>query len=154
MARELTPGRYGFEDVAPGDHFRTDAVRITSAMIDDFAGLTGDRFEIHMEDDAARALGFPARVAHGLLVLSLIDGLKNQAPVQFAAVASLGWNWSFRAPVLIGHEISAAITVEERRATSRPGRGILKLAFAVRETGGALLQEGSNLLMVRRSGRD
>ena len=98
--RALPPGRYGFDDANPGDRIETDALSVTPALIDAFADLTGDRFEIHLSDAAAQRHGFPARVAHGLLVLSLIDGLKNQCPAQFNAVASLGWEWSFRAPVL------------------------------------------------------
>ncbi|WP_363262176.1 MaoC/PaaZ C-terminal domain-containing protein [Mesorhizobium sp.] len=48
-------------------------------------GKTRDRFEIHMSDEAALRHGFPASVAHGLLVLSLVDGLKNNAVARFRA---------------------------------------------------------------------
>lgn len=123
---------------------------MTAGAIDRFADLSGDRFEIHMDDAAARARGFDGRVAHGLLVLSMIDGLKNQADVQMRAVASLGWDWSFRAPVLIGHRIRAAIAVKAARATSNPARGILTLGFEVRTQTGDLVQSGTNQLMVSR----
>lgn len=129
---------------------KTDRHRITAADIDAFAALSGDRFEIHLDDDAARKHGFPGRVAHGLLVLSLIDGLKNQAPTQFRAIASLAWDWSFRRPVFVGDEIGAALTVAEKRAVRKPDRGVLTLAFEVKNQRGEVVQAGTNLLLVYR----
>lgn len=146
----LPPGSHGFDDVAQGDHIETAALTVTPQMIDAFADLTGDRFEIHMTDAAAHSHGFPARVAHGLLVLSLVDGLKNQTEAQFRAVASLGWEWSFRHPVLSGDTIRAVLTVVEKRATKRPDRGILQLQVHVTNQSGVMVQTGHNLLMVYR----
>lgn len=146
----LPPGRHGFDAAAPGDRIETGKVTVTAAMIDAFAALSGDRFAIHMDDAAARARGFPARVAHGLLVLSLIDGLKNAAPAQFDAIASLGWDWTFRAPVLVGDRLGATFIVQERRATSNPGRGVLTLDVTVRNQREEVVQAGINRLMVVR----
>jgi 3-hydroxybutyryl-CoA dehydratase len=150
VTRYLEPGRYGFDGVAQEDRIRTDRHTLSAEDIDDFAELSGDRFEIHMNDDAARSHGFPCRVAHGLLVLSLVDGLKNQAPAQFRAIASLGWNWSFRRPVFVGDEIGVTITVQSKRTVSKPDRGIIGLAFDVTNQNGETVQEGTNLLLVYR----
>ncbi len=57
---------------------------VTAEMIDEFADITGDRFEIHMSGKAARRHGPDARVAHGPLVLSLIDGLRTGRLRSFA----------------------------------------------------------------------
>ena len=123
---------------------------MTAADIDGFAELSGDRFEIHMDDDAARSRGFPSRVAHGLLVLSIVDGLKNRAAAQFRPVASLGWNWSFREPVFVGDEVGATMAVETRREVSKSDRGIISLAIDVTNQNGTTVQSGSNLLLVYR----
>jgi 3-hydroxybutyryl-CoA dehydratase len=149
-ARLLPPGVYRYEDVAIGDELVTGACTVTAEMIDRFADLSGDRFEIHMEEAAALRLGFPARVAHGLLVLSLVDGLKNQAPATFDAIASLGWNWHFRAPVLAGDTISANLRIIDMRETKNPERGILTIAFTVTKQNGETVQNGENRLMVFR----
>lgn len=148
--RPLPPGLHGFDDVTQGDVIVTGRRGVTAADIDRFADLSGDRFAIHMDDAAARAHGFAGRVAHGLLVLAIVDGLKNQAPAQFRAMASLGWDWSFRAPVLIGDEIGARIVVADRRTVTRPDRGILALAFEVTNQRGETVQSGQNLLLVYR----
>ena len=145
---ELEPGRHKFGDVEIGDTVSTPGAIISGALIDSFADVTGDRFEIHMDDAAAREHGFERRVAHGLLVLSVVDGLKNQTPAQFAAIASLGWDWAFRSPVLSGDTIRAKITVGEKRQVSKAGRGILRLDFVVTNQSGQVVQKGHNLLMV------
>ncbi len=150
MTDRLAPGRYGFDEVVVGNSIDAGSVRVTAAQIDAFAELTGDRFEIHMSDEAAARHGFQARVAHGLLVLSLIDGLKNQAPAQFRAQASLGWDWSFRDPVLAEDRLSVVITVTEKREITARDRGILRLAFEVKNQQGTIVQQGENLLMVYR----
>ncbi len=87
--RLIPPGHHCAAILARGDGIDCGAMTVTAEMIDTFADIMGHRFEIHMSDAAARRHGFGARVAHGLLVMSLIDGLKNGAPAQFRASASL-----------------------------------------------------------------
>ncbi len=146
----LLPGRYNFDAVVVGHRIETGQVVVTEEKIDSFAALSGDHFEIHMRDDAAQAKGFPGRVAHGLLVLSLIDGLKNQAPAQFDAIASLRWHWTFAKPVFVGDVLHAVIDIQEKRVTSRADRGILELDVCVRNQNAVVVQRGTNLLMIHR----
>ena len=147
---KLAAGRYGYDALSIGDMIETGSAVITGQAIDAFADLTGDRFEIHMDDAAAQRHGFPGRVAHGLLVLSLVDGLKNQCAAQFDAIASLGWDWSFAKPIFIGDRISVTISVADMRPTSKPDRGILTLKFDVTNQHGETVQQGINKLMVYR----
>ncbi|AZO34316.1 (R)-hydratase [Mesorhizobium sp. M2A.F.Ca.ET.037.01.1.1] len=148
--KSLTGLGLSYEDVEIGDHFETPSTEVTAAIIEALAEMTGDRFEIHMSDEAAHRHGFPARVAHGLLVLSLVDGLKNNAVARFRAVASLGWSWRFSAPVLAGDIIKAEVTVAEKRATRNPARAIVRLRFVVCNQWGRTVQEGENELMIYR----
>ena len=148
--RELTEGTFNFDTVEVRDWFRTSTLTITADQIDRFADLTGDRFEIHMSDEQGRAHGFRGRVAHGLLVLSLVDGLKNQVEARFDAIASLGWDWSFKRPVLIGDTITATLTIAEKRETRHTDRGIVRLAGDVVNQDGEAVQSGSNQLMLYR----
>lgn len=138
-----------YEDIHPGLSFETPGLTVTDAHIVQFAGLSGDFFALHMDDDFARSLGFPRRVAHGLLGLILLDGLKNRAEKSFASVASLSWNWNFRKPLFAGERISGRLTVAEKRLTSKGNRGILTLALELRNAQGEVLQDGTNLLLVR-----
>ncbi len=51
------------------------SVKLTEDMLTTFAHLTGDMNPLHTDDDFARQDGFPARVAHGMLVLSFYSTL-------------------------------------------------------------------------------
>ncbi|MEP0520414.1 MAG: MaoC family dehydratase [Hyphomicrobiales bacterium] len=146
--RHLTKGVYGYEDVKAGDWYSTPTQKITANIIDAFADLSGDHFEIHMSKEAAIRHGFSGRVAHGLLILSLVDGLKNQADVQFKAQASLGWNWRFSRPVIIGETIRPKVRVLDISEPKSKERAIISLDFLVTNQNGETVQEGSNRLMV------
>jgi acyl dehydratase len=146
--RKLTPGEYWFEDLKEGDYYETGGIVVTEAHIVAFAGLSGDFFDVHMDDEFARAQGFPARVAHGLLGLAMTDGLKNRSAVRIQAVASLGWNWRFAAPIFAGDRISARIGVAEKRV-SKKGKAILTLAIDVTKQDGTVVQQGHTTLVVR-----
>jgi len=122
---------------------------VTESHIVQFAGLSGDLFDLHMDDEFARSLGFSGRVAHGLLGLILMDGLKNRAAQRFAAVASLSWQWNFRRPLYPGDRIHGRVSVTDRRLTKRGDRGILTLSLELRNGKDQILQDGTNLLMVR-----
>jgi acyl dehydratase len=150
----LLPGKYFYDDLQIGAFFRTGRMTITESHIVMFAGITGDFFDVHMDDDFAREQGFPGRIAHGLLGLCLVDGLKNRAEVQLQAVASLGWKeWSFKAPIVAGDSIGATISVEDMRPTSSGKRGVVQLGFDVRKQDGVTVQSGRNALLMRRSRR-
>lgn len=150
MQRMLPPGLHGYDQVSIGDQVQSAPAVVTAETIDAFAALTGDRFEIHMSDEGAARHGFPSRVAHGLLILSLIDGLKNQCKAQFKALASLGWDWSFRRPVFAGDIIRATFTLAGKRPTSRADRGILTIDVEVVNQSGEVVQKGRNRLMAYR----
>lgn len=150
QADGLSPGMYGADDLVVGDVIQTGSLRVTAAMIDAYAALSGDAFEIHMSEDAAARHGFAARVAHGIMVLGLADGLKNQAPAQIKARASMGWDLRFTAPVLAGDTISAALTVAEITPARRPDQAVVHLDVSVTKPDGTVVQKGLNKLLAYR----
>ena len=143
----LPPGLHLYDDLHQGDFYDTDTAQITAAMIRTFADLTGDRFEIHLSDSGAQAHGFPALVAHGLLILSVIEGLKANASVQLNSFASLGWNWRFALPVLINDTVQCRITLLNKRRAG-PKSGLLTLQVTVHNQHGQTVQQGETRLMV------
>jgi acyl dehydratase len=145
---KLDPALLRYGQIAEDLAFETGGIVVTEAHIVAFAGLTGDFFDIHMDDSYAQALGYPGRVAHGLLGLALCDGLKNRAPVRFAAIVSLNWRWSFTGPILVGDRIAARIRVLGKRLTKNPARGIVTLGFELMNQKNEVVQKGENDLMV------
>ncbi len=146
--RKLPPGDYWFEDLKPGNWYETGYLVVTEAHIIAFAGLSGDFFDIHMDDEFAREQGFPGRIAHGLLGLALTDGLKNRASVRIMAVASLGWNWQFKGPIFAGDRIGVKVAVKETRLSSK-GQGNVTLHLEVTKKDGQVVQRGETTLLTR-----
>lgn len=146
--RLLKPGLYGLNDIEAGDYYLTAGVTVTETHVVNFAGVSGDHYDIHVDDVAAQEAGFPGRIAHGLLGLSLADGLKTRCPVLLKGLATLGWNWSFRAPLMIGDRIHVDIEVIGKRLTRRPDRGIATLRLKVLNQRGEVVQEGETLMMM------
>ena len=83
---ELQAGLVEYEDLGVGDYFYTGMIDITETHIVNFAGISGDFFDVHMDREFALSRGFPGKIAHGLLILSLVDGLKNRALIQLNAI--------------------------------------------------------------------
>ena len=86
----MSDDRLHYEEIAKGLTWETGGITVTESHILAFAGLSGDFYDLHVDDDYARSLGFPGKVAHGLLGLALADGLKNRSSVRLAAIVSLG----------------------------------------------------------------
>ena len=95
---------------------------ITADHINTYAELTGDYTPVHIDEEYAKTTPFGTRVAHGLLGLSLADGLKTQSEYRFLPGMSLGWTWDFAGPIKIGDTIHVKFRVASRRLSkSKPG---------------------------------
>src|SRR3546814_10028873 len=86
---DLMSARLRLGDVQIGLEYLTPGFVVTEAHIVNFAGISGDFFDVHMDDQFAQSVGFPTRVAHGLLCLSLVDGLKNRSEEHTSELQSL-----------------------------------------------------------------
>ena len=148
--RDLPAGTYRFDDIEVGDRFETGFQQVTAEMIKDFARLSGDRFEIHLSAEGAARHGFPNVVAHGLLILSLADGLKNSGDVWIEAQAALGWNQRFTAPVFAGDRIAVKLQIAGKRPLADGARGILALAVEVVNQDGVVVLAGEQTVMAYR----
>src|SRR4051812_12914602 len=67
-----------WEDVVVGQTMTTPSHIVTDEGIAAFAAVTLDQHPLHTDDDFARSMGFPRRIAHGLYGLSLMEGLKTK----------------------------------------------------------------------------
>jgi 3-hydroxybutyryl-CoA dehydratase len=148
QGRLLKPGMYDLNDIEAGDRFVTSGMTVTEAHVVNYAGVSGDMYDLHLDDVAAQQAGFPGRIAHGLLGLALADGLKTRSAVRFSALATLSWNWAFRAPLMIGDRIHVEIEVAAKRVTKRVDRGIATLKLKVLNQTGEIVQDGETLLLM------
>ena len=140
-----------FDDFELGREFMTRSRTITEADVVTFAGLSGDFNPLHTDEEFAKKTMFGTRIAHGLLGLSIASGLINQMGIgEKTVMAFLGMPWNFKAALKFGDTISVHQRVTEKRETSKPDRGILRMAVSVVNQHGEVVQDGEHTLMIRR----
>lgn len=101
---------------------------ITEADIILFSGVSTDANALHIDEEYARGTLFGGRVAHGMLVGSLISGvLGNRLPG--AGWIYLNQTLAFQAPVRPGDTVKAKITIKE--IISGKGRIVLDTVCTV-----------------------
>jgi acyl dehydratase len=141
-----------FEDFQVGQRFTTPARTVTEADIVNFAGISGDYNPIHTDAEFARSTPFGAPIAHGLLVLSMLTGLRQRSGHFEGTI--IAWleikNYRFLKPVFIGDTVHGETEILEKRETSRPDRGILVQKVRVLNQKGEVVQEGEFVTMVKR----
>jgi acyl dehydratase len=143
----MSPERY-YDDAKVGDEATSPELTVTEEMINTYAALTGDYTPVHVDEEYAKTTPFGTRVAHGLLGLSLADGLKTQAEYRFLPGMSLGWTWDFAKPIKIGDRVHVHFRVGSMRLTSRKGWGIVVLPAELINQHGEVVQRGEHRLMI------
>src|SRR5260370_12978481 len=105
---------------------------ITEADIVNFAGLSGDFVELHMNADYSAKGPFGQRIAHGALIFSISTGLVVQMnQIQDTVIAFYGVDrLRFTRPVFIGDTIHVVKKVIAREGKP-PGRGVVTFQTTV-----------------------
>jgi acyl dehydratase len=144
--------RYHFyEDYDIGLQMITPARTIGETEVSMFAMLTGDFNRLHTDAEYMKDSPFGERIAHGLLGLSIVNGLKYRTDLDpDGIIAFLGLNWNFTAPIRFGDTIHAILTVANLRPTKNLERGIITYSVQVINQHGAVVQQGEMTMMVKR----
>ncbi len=107
-----------------------------------FAGISGDLNPIHINKVAGEASIFKDRVAHGMLVSSLISTvIGTRLPGE--GTIYLGQNLKFTSPVYIGDTVTAKVEVAEFIK-----KGIVKLNTTVTKQDGTIVVDGDAVVKV------
>lgn len=143
MSSTPRPRGYYFEEFYEGQDLPAPARTITEADIVAFAALSGDYNPLHTDETFARGTPFGRRIAHGLLGLSIASGLAARAGyIEGTALAFMGLEWRFKAPVFIGDTIRMEARVKRTRAMPSAGGGIVVFAVRVLNQEGKVVQQG------------
>jgi len=136
-----------------GHTFDTAGRTITEADVVNFACLSGDFNRLHTDAVFAQNTRFEQRIAHGLLVLSVISGLTTQATeyrqLEPYIVALININCRFPKPTFLGDTIFARITVVEKKENVRPGRDEITLRREAINQRGETVLEADFIMQVR-----
>ncbi|HEY4715991.1 MAG TPA: MaoC/PaaZ C-terminal domain-containing protein [bacterium] len=137
-----------YEDMNIGDEWISSSRTVTEADIVNFAGLSGDFNQLHMDEEFAKKTTFGKRIAHGLLGLCIASGFSTRHPPT-AIIAFLGIKeWNFKAPIFIGDTITLRNKIIEKKLTSKGNRGIVTFQKTVINQSGEAVQEGKTTLMI------
>ena len=115
---------YYIDDLKPGMSAMFGKT-ITDADILMFSGVSGDTNPVHLDEEFASSTAFEGRIAHGILIASLIStvlGTRMPGP----GAVYISQTLQFKAPVRAGDTVRAKVTVmdidvEKRRATFETG---------------------------------
>ncbi|RYE30875.1 MAG: acyl dehydratase [Hyphomicrobiales bacterium] len=145
----MLPGKF-YDEIQIGDERLTPRVTVTEGHVLAYAGVAGDFSPIHMDEVYAQSTVFGGRIAHGLMGLSLTDGMKVQSGF-FRDGIALGWSWNFKKPIRIGDTLQVKFRIADMRVPkSRSDMGILIIAIELLNQHGEVVQEGEHRLMVPR----
>lgn len=140
-----------FEEFKVGDEARSVGRTMTETDITQFSYLTGDWTQLHSDAEFAARTPFQARIAHGLLGLSIASGLVTRLGViEGTALAFRGLQeWKFSKPIFIGDTIHVTTKVLETKALPRLGGGQVTMEVTVINQKGELCQRGIWEVLVR-----
>lgn len=122
-----------WEDAIIGDERISPSRTVTEADIVNFAGISGSWDPEHVDAEYAKQSPFGERIAHGLLTLSIAEGLRakniwynGDSFRGKTLIAFLGLNnLMYKQAVKIGDTIRCASKIIDKRETSKPERGII-----------------------------
>jgi len=103
---------------------------ITEKMVDDFAALSGDYNPVHMDEAFCREHGMETRVAHGMLVLSLVSTLIGMYLPGRGAVW-LSQSFDFVNPARIGDTLAVSGKITGASSDNLLGRPVYTIAVKV-----------------------
>lgn len=121
------------------------AKTISESDVYGFAGLVGDFNSAHLNQVEAEKGIFGGRVAHGMLVGSLISTVLGMK-LPGSGTIYLEQNLKFRRPVYFGDTATATVTVAE---VIDEAKGIYRMDTNVTNQNGDIVTEGYAVVMYR-----
>jgi acyl dehydratase len=143
-------GQY-FDQFEVGQTIETVGRTISESDIVNFAGLSGDYNQMHVDAVYAANTPFKQRVAHGLLVASIASGLAVQTGLMEGTVLAFREinEWKFIKPVFIGDTVHVIMTVRETKDLRRLGGGMVTIDLEVQNQTGDVVQKGVWIVLIQ-----
>ena len=143
-----------FEDFALDQSFVSRGRTVTEADVVNFAGLSGDFVELHVNERYASESRFGRRIAHGALVFSMSTGMSVEAcAIHRTVLAFYGIDkLRFTRPVFIGDTIHTEKRVLEKQ--TKDAGGVLTFETRViNQTGDIVLVYNDKMVLRIREQR-
>ena len=139
-----------FEDFQPAQKILTAGRTVTEADVVNFAGLSGDYNQMHVDEAYSQKTTFGKRVAHGLLVVSIVSGLAVQTGVMEGTVMAFREinEWKFAKPVFFGDTVHAVLEVREKKELRRIGGGSVTIDLDVINQNDEVVMKGVWVVLI------
>ena len=139
-----------YEDIEEGTEHESSGRTVTEADVVNFAGLSADFNNMHIDEEFAKNTVFKTRVAHGMCVLSIATGLWFTMP-RLATIAFMGLqDWRFSGDVKPGDNVKITRKLVEKKEHKRPNMGFLNWEVNVVNQEGEVVQKGIWVILVQR----
>jgi len=135
-------GTVYFEDVQIGQEYASPGRTVTEADVVIFAGLSGDYNVLHTDAEHMKSSLFGERIAHGLLGLSIQQGLLDRVIPGQSVGPLAAVKWKFKGPIKIGDTIHVEARVTAKKDGERSGWGVVTVERRVINQRGEVVQEG------------
>jgi len=146
------PQEKTFEDFEVGDVVLTRGRTVDISDLTSFAGLTGDHYPLHVDEEYAKATRFGTRIAHGPLIFAFAVGLVGMSGFYGNAIVALVEIKSLRAlkPVVPGDTVKVRAEVTELSAGSNPKYGTVQVNYSVRNQRDEEVMSFVQVMLARR----
>lgn len=123
-----------FDDFVNGDSVITRGRTVDISDLSTFAGLTGDHYPLHVDEEFCKQTRFETRIAHGPLTFAIAVGLVGMSGFYGNAIVALVEVRSLRAlkPVKSGDTLRVHAKVVELTAGDNPKYGTVHVNYSVR----------------------
>jgi 3-hydroxybutyryl-CoA dehydratase len=129
-----------WEELSPGQKFRTLNRTITETDLVMFTGVTGMLEVIFTDHTFGAERGMiQGRFVPAALTYSLIEGLLCQSMIQGTGLALLELKKQVLAPVRVGDTVHAEVEVTSVRPTSKGNRGIVVSKIDIKNQNGEVV---------------
>lgn len=149
---DLLPDQRGmfFDEFELGQIVITPGRTITETDIVNFAGLSGDFYQLHTDAEYGKTTPYGQRIAHGVLVLSIATGLTAQTGVLEGTALAFREinNWKFVLPVFIGDTVHAQLEVIETKPLPRIDGGSVRIKVEIKNQDDKVVMKGIWLVLV------
>jgi acyl dehydratase len=139
-----------FEEFEVGQKTTSPGRTVTETDIVNFAALSGDYNQIHIDAEFSKTQPFEQRVAHGLLVMSIASGLSNQTGLIDRTVIAFREidKWKFSKPVFIGDTIHVVMEIVKTKPMPKLNGGVVVIKISIMNQRDEAVQRGEWVVLV------
>lgn len=142
-----------FEDFVLGDAVVTRGRTVDASDITVFAGLSGDHYPLHVDEEFCKGTRFGTRIAHGPLTFAFAVGLVGMSGFYGNAIVALLEVRSLRAlrPVKPGDTVKVRAEIVELVAGDNPKFGTVHVNYSVRNQRDEEVMSFLQIMLARRA---